>query len=530
MMTDFSKVFPSAPLEHPLVLCILDGWGTGNAEDASNAIERGKTPHWHQFLKIGFESRLNASETAVGLPEGQMGNSEVGHLTLGAGRTIFQSLPKINKAIQEKKFEENPVLEKLISTLHRTQRACHLMGLFSPGGVHSHMDHLKALIEILVNRGIPLYLHLFLDGRDTPPTSAQGYYEVFFEKLFQRLPSEASVHIATLAGRFYAMDRDNRWDRVEKAFKAISYGEGLKASSVLDVFTRSYAEKITDEFIFPTVIGDYAGIQEGDGLLCFNFRADRVCELLDALLNPDFHSFERPHPLEISMSVGMTEYSDHLSAWIHPLFSTEKVTESFGEVIAKAGLKQLRLAETEKYAHVTFFFNGGYELPFLGEDRILIPSPKVSTYDLKPEMSAFEITETLIEALEKRSYDVYIVNFANADMVGHTGNLEAAIQAVEVLDECFGKILKVIQDTKSILLVTADHGNIECMVDSNTHMPDTAHTCFQVPCVLVNVPDQSVIGLRDGSLEDVAPTLLDLIGLPIPSEMTGRSLLIKKEH
>ncbi len=520
----------SAILSHPLVLCILDGWGEGNEGSSSNAIEKAQTPNWDKFLNIGFKSQLNASESFVGLPEGQMGNSEVGHLTLGSGRVIFQSLPRINKAIAEKILEENPILKNLIETLQKNKKACHLLGLFSPGGVHSHGDHLRALIKILNAQGIPLYLHLFLDGRDTPPTSALGYYETFFDDLFQTLPSEAFVHVATVSGRFYGMDRDKRWDRVEKAFNAIAYGEGIKSSSPLEAIQTSYAEKITDEFIFPTVIGDYGGVQEGDGLLCFNFRADRVCEILEALVNPNFYSFDRKSDVLFSKAVGMTKYSDELTQWIEVLFPPEKMEDVLGEVISQNGLTQLHLAETEKYAHVTFFFNGGREDPFVGEDRILIPSPQVLTYDLKPEMSAFEITEALLDALKKKKYDVYIVNFANADMVGHTGNLKASIQAVEVLDACFGKILKEIEETGSMLLITADHGNIEKMGDEETHGPDTAHTCFPVPCVLINAPhDKKIKGLKGGTLADIAPTILDLINLPIPAKMTGHSLLITKE-
>ncbi|MBS0186206.1 MAG: 2,3-bisphosphoglycerate-independent phosphoglycerate mutase [Proteobacteria bacterium] len=517
-----------ALLKHPLVLCILDGWGEGE-ENVYNAINEAKTPNWDAFMKKAFKSSLEASESFVGLPAGQMGNSEVGHLALGSGRVILQSLPRINKAISEKTLSENPALQDLILTLQTNKKACHLMGLFSPGGVHSHMNHLKVLIEILNAQRIPLYLHLFLDGRDTPPTSALGYYEAFFDPLFQKLSTDSFVHVATLAGRFYGMDRDKRWPRVEKAFNAIAYGEGVKSSSALETFEISYAEKITDEFIFPTVIGDYSGVQEGDGLLCFNFRADRVIEILEALIVPNFHSFDRKSNLKFSKVVGMTKYSDHLTPWMETLFLPEKVEKTLGEVISKEGLTQLHLAETEKYAHVTFFFNGGREAPFLGEDRILIPSPKVSTYDLKPEMSAYEITEALLEALSKKQYDVYIVNFANADMVGHTGNLQASIQAVEVLDACLGKILKGVQETDSILLITADHGNIEKMEEDDTKAPHTAHTCSPVPCLLMNIPlEKGIQGLQNGTLADVAPTILDLMDLPIPNEMTGHSLLIRK--
>ncbi|HQS83787.1 MAG: phosphoglycerate mutase (2,3-diphosphoglycerate-independent) [Alphaproteobacteria bacterium 16-39-46] len=523
-----SSVSSKAVLSNPLVLCILDGWGE-REESSNNAIKLATTPNWDMLVKTGFKSQLEASESAVGLPDGQMGNSEVGHLSLGSGRVIFQSLPRINKAISEKTLLENPVLKDLIETLQKNKKACHLMGLFSSGGVHSHMNHLRALIEILNAQGIPLYLHLFLDGRDTAPTSALNDYETFFDGLFEHLSPDSFVHVASIAGRFYGMDRDKRWDRVEKAFKAIAYGEGVRSSSPLEALQLSYGEKITDEFVFPTVIGDYSGIQEGDGLLCFNFRADRVLEIMEALVVPDFHFFDRKSDPCFSKVVGMTKYSDHLMHWMEALFLPEKLDDVLGEVISRGGLTQLHLAETEKYAHVTFFFNGGREAPFLGEDRILIPSPKVSTYDLKPEMSAFEITETLLDALLKKQYDVYIVNFANADMVGHTGNLKASIQAVEVLDDCLGKILKGVQETESILLITADHGNIEKMENEIANEPDTSHTCFPVPCILINVPtDKRVQGLKNGILADVAPTVLDLIGLSIPDKMTGHSLLIAK--
>ena len=528
-MLDFPKP-NTAKLSHPIVLCVLDGWGEGDEHDPSNAIARAKTPNWNHLLKIGFKSSLEASQNFVGLPEGQMGNSEVGHLTLGAGRVILQDLPRINQAILHHQLLKNPALSNLIEVLQKNKKPCHLMGLFSPGGVHSHMDHLRALILLLNKQGIPIYLHLFLDGRDTPPNSALGFYEAFFEELPQILSPESFVHVATLSGRFYAMDRDKRWARVHRAYDAIVHGMGSHSSSAMEAIEISYAQEITDEFVIPTVIGDYTGIHEGDGLLCFNFRADRVREILEAILDPDFREFNRKFVPQLSCVVGMTEYSEQHNQWLKALFPQEKLHNLLGDVISHAGLNQLRLAETEKYAHVTFFFNGGREVPFPEEYRKLIPSPKVNTYDMQPEMSAIQVTDVLIQALQERRFDVYIVNFANADMVGHTGNLMAGIKAVEALDQCFKRILTIIQATKSILLITADHGNIEQMEDLKTHTPLTSHTCFKVPFVLVNAPKlDSIKDVKDGTLADVAPTILDLLNLPKPIEMTGHSLLIHEK-
>ena len=530
-MTDSSFPPPfSAVLDHPLVLCILDGWGENPYNDPSDAILRAQTPHWNDLIKRGIKTSLEASGGVVGLPPGQMGNSEVGHLTIGSGRVILQDLSKINKSIQERNFVKNGALKSFIEKLQKNQKACHLIGLFSPGGVHAHSDHLKALSEVLSAQGIPLYLHLILDGRDTPPLSALGYVQDFFNSLDTK--TSVFVRVATVSGRFYAMDRDQRWDRVEKAFKAIAYGEGPKGSSPEAVIKEAYHDKISDEFIIPTVIKEYSGIQEGEGILCFNFRADRVREILDALLDPDFKAFKRSSPLKISCALGMTEYAPNLKDLMMVLFPSLSQDQVLGDVLSNAHLTQLRLAETEKYAHVTFFFNAGREDPFKGEFRCLIPSPKVTTYNLKPEMSAFEITDILTQSLTERRFDVYIVNFANADMVGHTGDLSAGIKAVEALDLCFGKIIKTLEATQSILVMTADHGNIEQMQDHVTHTPLTSHTSFKVPCVLFNAPScEHIQGLRSGgTLADIAPTLLDLLHYPIPQAMTGHSLLLRKEE
>lgn len=509
--------------QKPVMLLILDGWGYRRPVTPDNAIENGKTPNWHQYLEEYPHSLIETYGLAVGLPEGQMGNSEVGHMNLGAGRVVMQDLPRIDQAIKDGSIAQNPVLNELIDDLHNNSKTCHVMGLMSPGGVHSSMDHIVALCKVLSEKGIKVDVHAFLDGRDTPPASAKEYLAEFEKEI----SSFKSVKIATISGRFYAMDRDKRWDRVEAAYNAIALAEGKQAQTADEAITNSYNEKVTDEFVLPCVIGDYKGFADGDAVLMCNFRADRAREILYALADKEFNGFERKKTFKLSMAVGMTEYSVDHNRFMKTMFGPEALKNIFGEVISEHGLTQLRIAETEKYAHVTFFFNGGEEKEFKGESRILIPSPKVATYDLKPEMSVYEVTDNLVDAIENKKFDVIICNFANGDMVGHTGKMDAVLKAVAAVDECLGRVVKAIKDVDGVLLVTADHGNAEKMVDEVTGEPYTAHTVGKVQAILVNGP-KDITAMRDGRLADIAPTLLELLGIAKPAEMNGNSLLIKK--
>ena len=482
----------------------------------------GHTPNWHRMYNDNPHSLIETYGLAVGLPEGQMGNSEVGHTNIGAGRVVMQDLPKIDQAIKDGSFAQNPVLVNMIKTLKSNDGAAHVMGLMSPGGVHSSQAHIAALCKILAQNGIRVWVHAFLDGRDTPPSSAVDFL-ADFEKSIAGLPE---VKIATIEGRFYAMDRDKRWDRVELAYNNIAFAEGKRFASADEAIKASYADKVTDEFVVPCVIGDYQGITDGDAVLMANFRADRAREILYALADTEFSGFTRKKTVKLSDSVGMTEYSVDHQRFMHTMYPPEALTNILGEVVADHGLTQLRIAETEKYAHVTFFFNGGEEREFKGEERILIASPKVATYDLKPEMSVYEVTEQLVKAIEDKRFDVIICNYANGDMVGHTGVMEAALKAVAAVDDCLGKVEKAIKDVGGVMIVTADHGNVEKMIDEKTGEPYTAHTVGKVPAILVN--DKSgVTGLKDGKLADLAPTMLELLHIDQPSEMTGHSLLIK---
>jgi 2,3-bisphosphoglycerate-independent phosphoglycerate mutase len=509
---------PSSP-PRPVVLCILDGWGH-RSDRADNGIEQAKTPNWHRFLAASPQSLLQASELFVGLPKGQMGNSEVGHMNIGAGRVVLQDLPRIDQAVADGSLAKNPELGAFIAALKRSGGAAHLMGLLSPGGVHSHQDHIAALANILAAAGVPVAIHAFLDGRDTPPRSAKAYIEKFLAGLNDR----ARSRIVTVSGRYYAMDRDKRWDRVAKAYDALVDSRGETAADALAAAERGYAAGLNDEFILPTVVGDYKGMKDGDGVIVGNFRADRVREILAALLDPSFAGFPRARTIRFAAAAGLTEYSVELKQFLTAIFPPEDLRETFGEVVSEAGLRQLRIAETEKYAHVTFFFNGGREEPFPGEERILVPSPKVATYDLKPEMSAPEVTDRLVEAIESGRFDAVVLNYANADMVGHSGDLAAAIKAVEAVDACLGRLDAAVERAGGSLLITADHGNAEMMRDPKTGQPHTAHTTNPVPLVLVN-PPPGITGLADGRLADIAPTLLAIMGLKQPTAMTGHSLL-----
>jgi len=506
----------------PVVLCILDGWGERDEED-DNAIALGRTPNWDRLTASVPRARLDASAEGVGLPAGQMGNSEVGHMNLGAGRIVLQDLPRIDAAIHSGELENNPGLLDFIEKLKQSGGTCHLMGLLSPGGVHSHHDHLVTLASIVARESVPVALHAFLDGRDTPPQSARDY----MAELLAATKWEdwaGNFRVATVAGRYYPMDRDKRWDRVEKGWRALVLGEGEKADDPVKAIEASYAAGVTDEFMLPTVIGDYGGMNGGDGLLMANFRADRARQILHALADPDFAEFERPSRPAFAARLGMVEYSAGLNRLYGALFPTERLDNTLGQVVSDAGLKQLRIAETEKYAHVTFFLNGGREEEFPGEERILVPSPKVATYDLKPEMSAAEVTDNLVRVIGEGGFDFIVVNFANGDMVGHTGILAAAIKAAECIDACLGRLEEAVTEAGGVLLITADHGNCERMSDPDTGEPYTAHTMNLVPVLMVNAPGW-VGGLRDGRLSDMAPTVLSLLGLAPPVEMTGQSLI-----
>ncbi|HTC83537.1 MAG TPA: 2,3-bisphosphoglycerate-independent phosphoglycerate mutase [Rhizomicrobium sp.] len=508
-------------MPRPALLCILDGWGYRPDHAEDNAIAAAATPNYTRLLKECPHALLATSGNAVGLPTGQMGNSEVGHMNIGAGRIVAQDLPRIDVAIEDGSMARRPVLLTLIEKAKASRGAVHVMGLLSPGGVHSHQDHIAALVTIVSQAGVPVFVHAFLDGRDTPPKSAKG----FLEKFLSDIHGLAGVRPATLSGRYYAMDRDKRWDRVEKCYDAIVEAKGRRFDDVIAALDASYADDVTDEFVVPSVLGDYAGMEDGDALLFANFRADRAREISTALLDTGFDGFARRRVAHFSSAAGLTEYSDALKPLMGSLFPPEDVRETLGEVIAEHHMKQLRIAETEKYAHVTFFLNGGREDQFAGEDRILVPSPKVSTYDHKPEMSAYEVTEKLEEAIASGKYNLIVCNYANPDMVGHTGVMDAAVKAVVAIDECLGRLTGALENAGGLMLLTADHGNIEMMRDPKTHEPHTAHTTLDVPIIAFGAPKDT--RLENGRLADVAPTMLDLMGLSKPALMTGHSLLVR---
>ena len=464
-------------------------------------------------------ARLQASATDVGLPEGQVGNSEVGHMSLGGGRVVMQDLPRIDAAIADGSLARRPALTDFIARLRDGGGVCHLMGLLSPGGVHSHQEQMAALARLVGDAGVPVAVHAFLDGRDTAPASAVRYVQHFLDDVAE-VPG---VAIATVTGRYYTMDRDQRWERVEKAYATLVDSRGEAAADPIGAIKASYAADITDEFVLPTVVGAYAGMKDGDGLLMANFRADRARQILDALTDDAFTGFVRSRKVAFGPLLGMVEYSESLAGAFTALFAPEPLDNILGQVIADAGLWQLRVAETEKYAHVTFFLNGGREAIFPGEERIMVPSPKVATYDEKPEMSAFEMTDKLVAAIGERRFHLIVVNYANGDMVGHTGKLDAAIKAAEAVDTCLGRLEEAVAAASGMLLITADHGNAEMMVDGESGQPHTAHTLNPVPLVLVNGPPR--LTLADGCLADVAPTVLRLVGLAQPAEMTGQVLV-----
>ncbi|HEX9786808.1 MAG TPA: 2,3-bisphosphoglycerate-independent phosphoglycerate mutase [Candidatus Binatia bacterium] len=508
----------------PVILVILDGFGI-NPRKEGNAIANASTPNLDNLLKKYPNSRLSMSGVDVGLPAGQMGNSEVGHTILGAGRVVYQDLTLIHKDIDDGTFYNNPVLLDALRKTKAKSNRLHLLGLLGDGGVHSHQRHMEAIIEMARREQVgSVYLHLFLDGRDTPPNSA----EQFVLDLDEKLKAYANVKTATVIGRYYAMDRDKRWDRVEKAYLCLTEGVGNQAASALEAIRSSYQEMIADEFILPTVINGGVPdglIRDGDGVIFFNFRADRARELTRALTDDDFKEFPRKRRLDLATYTTMTQYDETFKVPV--AYTPREIRRILGEVTSQANIRQLRIAETEKYAHVTYFFNGGEEKKFPGEERILIPSPRdVATYDLKPEMSAREVTESLVKYVREQEVGLVIANYANADMVGHTGNFEASVRAVEVIDECLGKLVDGAMNKKGKVVITADHGNIEQLIDYDTGMPHTAHTTNLVPVILVDDERRSC-RLHQGSGVDIAPTLLELLKLPPPQEMTGHSLIVE---
>jgi 2,3-bisphosphoglycerate-independent phosphoglycerate mutase len=504
----------------PVMLMILDGFGW-REETADNAVAQAKKPNFDKLWATAPHAFLTTCGKVVGLPAGQMGNSEVGHLNIGAGRVVMQELPRIDTALEDGSLGKNEFLQDMIADLKASGKTCHLMGLVSPGGVHAHQDQAVGIANILAAAGIHVAIHAFTDGRDTAPQSAKEFL-AHFEKALS-----PQAKIATVIGRYYAMDRDKRWERVAQAFNLIVNAEGQHFGSATAAIEAGYAENITDEFAKPSVIGTYAGIKDGDALLCFNFRADRVREILTALLDKSFDGFPRSKIPTFSTAIGLTAYSDALAPLMHTLFPAQHMNDLLGEVVSVAGKTQLRMAETEKYPHVTYFLNGGREEPYTNEDRIMVASPKVATYDLAPEMSAPELTDKAVEAINTGKYDLIILNFANPDMVGHTGSLTAAIKAVETVDTCLGKIHLAITNQNGTLLITADHGNCELMRDPETDGPHTAHTLNPVPILLANAPTHT--RLTNGILADLAPTILALMHLPQPAAMTGTSLLAHAE-
>ena len=508
----------------PTVLMILDGYGL-NDKEKGNAVLQAKRPVMDKLMTECPFVKGNASGMAVGLPDGQMGNSEVGHLNMGAGRIVYQDLTKITKAIQDGDFFENKALLAACENVKKNNSALHMYGLVSDGGVHSHNSHIYGLLELAKKQGIEkVYVHCFLDGRDTPPASGKDYVEELVAKM-----QEIGVgEVATVMGRYYAMDRDNRWDRVEKAYRAMVYGEGETAVNGPAGIQASYDNEVTDEFVLPTVVmkdeKPVATIKDNDSIIFFNFRPDRAREITRVFCADDFDGFDRGERVKTTY-VCFTEY-DVTIPNKQVAFVKEEITNTFGEFLASHGLKQARIAETEKYAHVTFFFNGGVEEPNEGEDRILVKSPKVATYDLKPEMSAYEVCDKLVEAIKSQNYDVIIINFANPDMVGHTGVEAAAIKAIEAVDECVGKTVEALKEVNGQMFICADHGNAEQLIDEETGEPFTAHTTNEVPFILVNANPEYKLK-EGGCLADIAPTLIELMGMEQPKEMTGKSLLIK---
>ena len=505
-------------MKKPVILMILDGFGVGlEAEKRGDAIKAAKKPNIDKLFAENPVTKIGASGLDVGLPDGQMGNSEVGHTNIGAGRIVYQELTRITKSIEDGEFFENEALLKAVDNAAQEGKALHIMGLLSNGGVHSHNTHMHAIVELAKKKGVKnVYVHAFLDGRDVPPTSGKD----FVEECANKLKEIGLGKIATVMGRYYAMDRDNRWDRVEKAYSAMVYGEGNKACCPVKAVEESYANDVTDEFVVPTVCEENATVKPGDSIVFFNFRPDRAREITRTFVDPEFKGFERKNAFFPLTYVCMTQYDASMPN-VEVAFKPQSLKNTIGEYISNKGMTQLRIAETEKYAHVTFFFNGGVEQPYEGEDRILVKSPAVATYDLQPEMSAYEVTDKLVAAIKTGKYDMIILNYANCDMVGHTGVFEAAVKAVEAVDECVGKVVTAIREMDGVALITADHGNADKMIDTDGS-PFTAHTTNLVPFCVVGYPCE----LREGGrLADIAPTMLKIMGLPQPAEMTGESII-----
>ena len=505
-------------MKKPVILMILDGFGVGlEAEKRGDAIKAAKKPNIDKLFAENPVTKIGASGLDVGLPDGQMGNSEVGHTNIGAGRIVYQELTRITKSIEDGEFFENEALLKAVDNAAQEGKALHIMGLLSNGGVHSHNTHMYAIVELAKKKGVKnVYVHAFLDGRDVPPTSGKD----FVEECADKLKEIGLGKIATVMGRYYAMDRDNRWDRVEKAYSAMVYGEGNKACCPVKAVEESYANDVTDEFVVPTVCEENATVKPGDSIVFFNFRPDRAREITRTFVDPEFKGFERKNGFFPLTYVCMTQYDASMPN-VEVAFKPQSLKNTIGEYISNKGMTQLRIAETEKYAHVTFFFNGGVEQPYEGEDRILVKSPAVATYDLQPEMSAYEVTDKLVAAIKTGKYDMIILNYANCDMVGHTGVFEAAVKAVEAVDECVGKVVTAIREMDGVALITADHGNADKMIDTDGS-PFTAHTTNLVPFCVVGYPCE----LREGGrLADIAPTMLKIMGLPQPAEMTGESII-----
>ena len=510
-------------MKRPVVLMILDGFGIAKTE--GNAIAAAKRPNLDKLFSENPITKIGASGMDVGLPDGQMGNSEVGHTNIGAGRIVYQELTRITKAVQDGSFFENEALVHAMNNAKENGTALHLIGLLSNGGVHSHNQHLYGLLEMAKKMGVEnVYVHALLDGRDVPPSSGKDFVKELMEKM-----KEIGVgEVASVSGRYYAMDRDNRWDRVEKAYNALVKGEGVEAASALEGIQASYDNEKTDEFVEPFVVmkdgAPTATVKDGDSMIFFNFRPDRAREITRTFCDDQFDGFERGERVKTTY-VCFTEYDVTIENKL-VAFVKEEITNTFGEFLAAKGLKQARIAETEKYAHVTFFFNGGVEEPNEGEDRILVKSPKVATYDLKPEMSAYEVSDKLVDAIKSDKYDVIIINYANPDMVGHTGVEPAAIKAIEAVDECVGRAVEAVKEVNGQMFICADHGNAEQLIDEETGEPFTAHTTNPVPFILVNA-DPSYKLREGGCLADIAPTLIELMGMEQPKEMTGKSLLLK---
>lgn len=504
----------------PLALIIMDGFGI-SSQTKGNAVTGAKKPNIDRLMQKYPNTVISASGLAVGLPKGQMGNSEVGHLNLGAGRIVFQDYTRISLAVEEHRLRDNPVIIKVMDKAKANSKKLHFLGLLSDGGVHSHNTHLYALLDVAKERGLKdVYVHAVLDGRDVPPKSAL----VYFQELDSKIKSLGIGKVATVAGRYYTMDRDKRWDRVEQGHLAMTKGKGYRAGTPELAVTAGYDRGESDEFLKPTIVDPEGLIEDGDSIIFFNFRPDRAREITRAFVDPEFKEFKRDN-IKVNFAC-MTQYDAAIDAPV--AFGPENLNDTLGEIVSRLGLRQLRIAETEKYAHVTYFFNGGKETPNPGEERVLIPSPKVATYDLQPEMSAYPVTDAVVEKIRSGEYDLIVLNYANPDMVGHTGIFEAAVKAVETVDGCVGRVVDEILTKGGAVLLTADHGNAEKMIDQETGQPHTAHTTNPVPFILI-LDNGKEYKLREGGiLADVAPTILDLMGITIPEAMTGKSLLVAK--